>query len=121
MFQTAEAKRLYSVKAAILVIAVFAAFAFSIIENSGAAEAAGNVPYSSSIFAPVNHAVDWLAEDTHTVSRAGRAASGAAQNGLLLSFELNSNGGQLICFAAHTAKPVYTRNDKNIISVKLRI
>ncbi|MDR2596629.1 MAG: hypothetical protein LBC76_04825 [Treponema sp.] len=120
MFQPARKKRFYSIKVSVLVIAIFGTFAFSITETN-TIELAGNKPYPNSIFSPVNHTIDWLSEDTHTVGRAGKTSSSAIQNGLLMPVEIHSNGEHFIFFSAHTAKSNYSCNNKNTIQLKLRI
>jgi len=121
MFQSPEKKRFYPLKVSILVIAIIGIFTFSITETSNTIEWAGNKPYPNSIFSPVNHTIDWLTEDAHTVGRAGKTSSSAIQNGLLMPVEIHSNGENFIFFSAHAAKSNYSCNNKNTIRLKLRI
>lgn len=121
MFQSTEKKRFYQIVVSILVIAILGTFAFSITETADTIGLAGNKPYSNGIFSPVNHTIDWLAEDTHTVSRAGKTSSSSVQNGLLMPVEIHSNGEHFIFFSAHTVKSNYSCIDKKTIQLKLRI
>jgi len=121
MFQSAEKKRFYPIVMSILVIAIFGTFAFSITETPNTIGLNGNKPHSNANFFPVDHTIDWLAEDTHTVGRAGKTSSSVIQNGLLMPVEIQSNIEYLLSFSAHTANSNYSYNNKNTIQLKLRI
>lgn len=124
MFQSADKKRLYPIVVSILVITIFGTFAFSMTEIPNTPGSAGNKPCSSGIFSPVDHTIDWLAEDTPTVSRANKTSSSAMWNWLprlLTPVQIHSTAEHLIAFSAYTAKSGYFYNNKNTIQLKLRI
>ncbi|MDR2729955.1 MAG: hypothetical protein LBB81_03540 [Treponema sp.] len=125
MFQSVEKKRFYPIVVSILVIAIFGTFAFSITEIPNTPHGlAGNKPYSKGIFSPVDHTIDWLAEDTPTVGRTNKTSSSAMRNALprlLIPVEIHSSAKYLIAFCIHTAKSNYFHNNKNTIQLNLRI
>jgi hypothetical protein len=124
MFQSVEKKRFYPTVVSILVIAIFGTFAFSITEIPNTIELTGNKPYSKGIFSPVDHTIDWLAEDIPTVGRTNKTSSSAMRNGLprlLIPVEIHSSAEYLIAFCIHMTKSDYFHNNKNTIQLNLRI
>jgi len=124
MFKSAEKKRFYPIVVSILVITILGTFAFSMTEIPDTLGLAGNKPCSKGIFSPVDHTIDWLAEDTPPAGSFNKTSSSAARNSLsrlLTSVEIYSTAEYLIAFSIYTAKSDYVNNNKNTIQLKLRI
>jgi len=120
MFEAAGKKRLYPIVVLLLVITICGTFAFSITETCNTSGATGNKPYSNGIFSPVDHTVDWLAEDTPASGRANKASSYAMRNWLTHN-HIHNTAEYLFAFPVHTIKSDCFYNNKNTIQLKLRI
>ena len=121
MAQSSGKKQPRPVMAAVLVCAVLGTFAFSIVELPHVATE--NMPYSSGILASVDHAIDWLAEDTPGVNRANKTASSPLRSGLLrmLMPVIYSTGGYPTTLSAQAARTDHSSNSQDTIHIKLLI
>jgi len=120
MFASAGKKRLYPIVVLILVITICGTIAFSMTETSNTPGLAGNKPCSNGIFSPVDHTVDWLAEDTLAAGRVNKTSSSAVRNELTHD-QIHNTAENLFVFSVYTIKSDCSYNNKNTIQLKLRI
>ena len=124
MVQLPRKKLPYSLIAATLVLAVLGTCIFFRTEIFHDIETIKNKPYSNSVVAPVDHAADWLAENTITVNRIKKVSSPSLWNGTpraVIYLKTHSAADYSAFSSIHAANPYYFPNCKNTISLKLRI
>ncbi|MDR0441876.1 MAG: hypothetical protein LBH44_00545 [Treponema sp.] len=123
MLQSAGKKRNNQIMAAVLTVAVFGTFAFSITEIPNNTGMAADQPCSTGIFATMDHTMDCLAEDIHTVGRSNKASSSTQRNGimrLLMPVEIY-DAAEFTAFTIHAVNFKVCPNSKNTIHLNLRI
>ena len=117
-------KQPYPIFAAILVLVVLGTFVFPGVEISRDIEMSGNRPYSNGVVVPLDHTVDWLAENTITVNRTKRVSSFSLRSNVprvVLLYKIHSAVEYSLFSSVHTVNPNYFLNSKNTIPLKLRI
>jgi len=121
MVQPMRKKQSNPVTAAVLVFAVFGTFVFTVTPISYNTKIE-NIPYSTGIFTPVDHTVDWLAETT-AVYRTNRGLYSALRGAtlcILIPVDLYSAGNYLTAFFINTKSDDFS-NTKESIPLKLRV
>ena len=124
MVQSPGEKQPRPIIAAILVFVVLGTLALLSAEIFFGIETGGSKPYSTGIFAPVDHTIDWLAENAITVSRTKKASAPTLRNGLprvLMLLKIYSATNYFTLLSVHTTNPDYFSTIKNDIPLKLRI
>ena len=110
--------------AAVLALVVLGTLALLGAEIFYGIEMGGSKPYSNGIFAPVDHTIDWFAENVITVNRTKKVASPVLRNGgprVLMLFKMYSAAEYLTLLPVHTVNPDSFPHIKNDIPLKLRI
>ena len=126
MFQSCRKDQLHSIIVAVLLLVVMGTLVFLRAEifHDEDIEMSGNKPYSNGMFVPVDHTIDWLAENIISANRTKRATSPAFRNRVarvLVFFETHSAAEYQTLFSIHTANSDYFPNNKNAFPLKLRI
>ena len=121
---SAGEKWLKSVLMVYLIFAVIGSFAFSTGQAFSYEKINRDILGSSSYFSSMHHTIDWLAEDTPTISKANKHSNPALRNSLLRVFTLTGIIGTAVFLTKSNFK--INKNDnfpviKNLVPLKLRI
>ena len=124
MIQLPGRKQPRPIIAAILALVILGTLVLLSAEFFYGVEMGRNKPYSSGILAPVNHTIDWLAENAVSVNRAKKVSASTLRSGVLralMLFKVHSATEYLTLFPVHTANSDSFPHIKNAIPLKLRI
>ena len=124
MVQSSVGKQSRPIIAAVLVFVILGALVLLSAEFFYDIETGGSKPYSTSIFSPVDHTVDWLAENAISVNRTKKVSYSTFRNGIprvLMLLKTHSTTENLTLFPVHTVNPDYFADIRNDTPLKLRI
>jgi hypothetical protein len=113
----------YPLMASLLVFAVFGSLVFSKAEMPNNFEMGERKPYSKGAFAPFDHTIYWLAEETSIASKAKKNSSfvlnGASR--VLMPAEVQSTAECLTILSIYVTNHIYFSNVNNAVPLKLRV
>ena len=124
MVQLPGKKQQRPIIAAILVFVILGTFVLLSTEFFYGNETGENKPCPVALFAPVDHTVDWLAENAVSVNRTKKVSAPTFRSGglrTLMLFKMYSSTEYHTVSSIYTTNPDYSQNIKNAIPLKLRI